>query len=213
MATKKKTTKKSASKKTTKSAAKKKSKKKAGVGLAPTGLLLVNMIPKSLSGETNQDSEPHLTVNPANPLQIIGTAFSPNPGGGAFAPVYMSLDGGNSWALNPIVPSRLGDRLGTGDITTSFNSKATRLYAGILRAGTGNLEFLRTNTPFLSNPMTVLQSRTRGDQPFTHARTTPAGRDVVYIGDNDFNAPGGKTQTVDQSLNGVRRRLRLHLCA
>jgi hypothetical protein len=24
---------------------------------------------------------------------------------------------------------------------------------------------------------------------------------VVYIGDNDFNAPGGKTQTVDQSLN------------
>jgi hypothetical protein len=114
----------------------------------------------------------------------------------------MSLDGGNTWALNPIVPSRLGDRLGTGDITTSFNSNATRLYAGILRAGTGNLEFLRTNTPFLSTPMTVLQSRTRGDQPFTHARTTPAGRDVVYIGDNDFNAPGGKTQTVDQSLNG-----------
>ena len=209
MATKKKTTKKSASKKAkprmAKSAAKKRTGKKAAAGLAPAGFLLVNMIPKSLSGETNQDSEPHLTVNPANTNQIIGTAFSPNPGGGAFAPLYMSPDGGNTWALNPIVPSSPANPLGTGDITTSFNSNATRLYGGILRAGTGNLEFLRTNTPFGPTPMTVLQSRPNGDQPYTHARTIPsgtgAGRDVVYIGDNDFNAPGGKTQTIDQSLN------------
>jgi len=209
MATKKKITKKSASKKAkpraAKGAAKKRAKKKAGIGLAPAGFLLVNMIPRSLSGEINQDSEPHLTVNPANTNQIIGTAFSPNPGGGAFAPIYMSLDGGNTWALNPIVPSTPGSALGTGDITTSFNSNATRLYGGILRAGSGNLEFLRTNTPFGPAPMTVLQSRPNGDQPYTHARTIPsgagAGRDVVYIGDNDFNAPAGRTQTVDQSLN------------
>ena len=91
-----------------KSASKRGAKKHAagGAGLAPAGFLLVNMIPKSLSGETNQDSEPHLTVNPANPNQIIGTAFSPNPGGGPFAPVYMSLDGGNTWALNPSCPAR-----------------------------------------------------------------------------------------------------------
>src|SRR5262249_31905600 len=136
MATKKKTTKKSASKKAksgAKKAAKKSAKKKAGIGLAPTGFLLVNMIPKSLSGETHQDSEPHLTVNPANTQQIIGTAFSPNPGGGALAPIYMSLDGGNTWALNPIVPSAVGSTEGTGDITTSFNSNATKLYGGILR--------------------------------------------------------------------------------
>lgn len=210
MATKKRTTKKSASKKTkartTSGAAKQRTKKKkTAAGLAPTGFLLVNMIPKSLSGETSQDSEPHLTVNPANPKQIIGTAFSPNPGGGAFAPVYMSLDGGNTWALNPIVPSAPGNPLGTGDITTSFNSTATRLYGGILRAGTGNLEFLRTNTPFGPTPMTVLQSRPSADQPYTHASTISsgpgAGRDIVYIGSNDFAAPGGKTQTVDQSLN------------
>jgi hypothetical protein len=117
----------------------------------------------------------------------------------------MSQDGGNTWALNPIVPSAPGNPLGTGDITTSFNSKATKLYAGILRAGTGNLEFLRTNTPFAAAPMTVLQSRAGADQPYTHATTIPsgpnAGKDVVFIGDNDFNAPGGKTQTVDQSLN------------
>ena len=188
-------------------ASKKAGKKRGarGVGLAPAGFLLVNMIPKSLSGETNQDSEPHLTVNPANPNQIVGTAFSPNPGGGAFAPIYFSLDGGDSWQLNPIVPSAAGSTIGTGDITTSFNRNASKLYGGILRAGTGNLEFLRTNTPFGPAPMTVLASRPNADQPFTHATTVPsgpdAGKDRVYIGDNDFSAPGGKTETVDQSLN------------
>ena len=177
----------------------------SGVGQAPAGFLLVNMIPNSLSGETNQDSEPHLTVNPANALQIIGTAFSPNPGGGNRAPVYASTDGGNTWKVNAIVPSTGGSSIGTGDITTSFNRKGTTLYGGILRAGTGNLEFLRTTSPFGPTVMTVLKSRPSADQPFTHATTVPsgvdAGKDRVYIGNNDFAAPAGKTETVDTSLN------------
>jgi hypothetical protein len=207
----KKTSKKPASKKATSvraRGAKGKTGRKAaagGIGQAPPGFALVNMIPKSLSGETNQDSEPHLTVNPSNTKQIIGTAFSPNPGGGALAPVYMSTNGGASWALNPIVPSAPGSSIGTGDITTSFNRNASKLYAGILRAGTGNLEFLRTSTPFGPPAMTVLKSRPSADQPFTHATTVTSGpdtgKDRVYIGDNDFAAPGGKTQTIDQSLN------------
>ncbi len=174
------------------------------VGLGPAGFLLVNMIPKSLSGETAQDSEPHLTVNPANPNQIVGTAFSPNPGGGALAPIYFSLDGGNTWKLNAIVPSAMGSQIGTGDITTCFNRNASKLYGGILRAGTGKLEFLRTSTPFGPAPMTVLASRPNADQPFTHATTVTSGpdtgKDRVYIGDNDFNAVP-KSQTIDESLN------------
>lgn len=203
----KKTSKKSAPKKarSPRKAASKKAAKKGGIGQFPPGFFLIDMIPKSLSGEIAQDSEPHLTVNPANPNQIIGTAFSPNPGGGSLAPVYMSLNGGATWALNPIVPSSPGSGIGTGDITTSFNRTASRLYAGILRAGTGNLEFLRTNTPFGPAAMTVLKSRPSADQPFTHATTVTSGPDVgkdrVYIGDNDFAAPGGKTQTLDESLN------------
>src|SRR5260370_5249352 len=109
-----------AKKKSKKSASKKSSprapratKKKGAKGtarpaaLGPAGFLLVNMIPKSLSGETAQDSEPHLTVNPANPNQIVGTAFSPNPGGGSLAPIYFSLDVGDTWKLTAIVPSAL----------------------------------------------------------------------------------------------------------
>jgi hypothetical protein len=104
------------------------------------------------------------------------------------------------WVLNAIVPSTTGSGLGTFDITSSFNKNGSQLYAGILRDPTANLEFLRTSS--LSTPMTVLASRPNADQPFTHA-TTVSGQDRVYIGDNDFNAPGGKTQTLDQSLNAA----------
>jgi hypothetical protein len=183
-------------------------KAKTGGKAATAGVTtttLINMIPKSLSGETHQDSEPHLTVNPSNPLQIAATAFTPNPGGGALAPLYVSVDGGNTWVLNPIVPSSTGSQTGTFDITTSFGADGQQLYGGILRAPTGNLEFLRTATFSGSAPMTVLASRPNADQPFTHATTVPsgpdAGKDRVYVGDNDFNATP-KSATLDESLNG-----------
>jgi hypothetical protein len=57
---------------------------------------VVNMIPKVLSGETNQDSEPNLAVNPNNPLQIAATAFTPNPSGGSLASIFISNDGGRT---------------------------------------------------------------------------------------------------------------------
>jgi hypothetical protein len=93
---------------------------------------VVNMIPQSLSGETNQDSEPNLAVNPNNPLQIAATAFTPNPSGGALAPIFVSQDGGQTWALNPIVPCASG--FPTADITTKFGGTSNVFYGGILRA-------------------------------------------------------------------------------
>lgn len=176
-----------------------------GIGQAPVGVFLINMVPKALSGETNQDSEPHLTVNPTNPKQIVGTAFTPDPGGGANAPIYVSNNGGASWTLNSIVPSVPGSGTGTGDITTGLNRSATKLYGSILRAGTGNEEFLRTNNFAGATPMTVLASRPSADQPFTHTRTVTSGpdtgKDRLYIGSNDFAGPGGKTASIDQSHN------------
>src|SRR2546428_2432692 len=164
----------------------------------PGSVFLIDMIPKSISDESAQDSEPHLTVNPANPKQIVGTAFTPDPAGGAMAPIYISSDAGQTWKLNSIVPS-VAASIGTGDITTGFSGKATTLYAGILNAGTFNLQFLRTPNPFLPNPMTILADRPDADQPFTIA-TKKGLKELVYIGDNDFNAPAGKTATVDESL-------------
>ena len=66
-------------------ASKKASRKKTAKKAAAPKVLLVNIIPRSLSGETNQDSEPTLAVNPANPLHIVASAFTPDPQQGQFA--------------------------------------------------------------------------------------------------------------------------------
>jgi hypothetical protein len=164
-------------------------------------LLLVNMVPRSMSRENAQDSEPSIAVNPANPQQIVGTAFTPDPFGGPFAPIYVSTDGGNTWVLNFNVPSQTM----TGDITVAFGSAGNRLYAGILRRPNPAPNVIRMNilrtTNFLSpTPMKVLEDRNEVDQPFVQALTI-AGKDRVYVGGNDFNANDGKTATIDRFLN------------
>ena len=172
-------------------------------------LLLVNMIPNSLSGETEQDSEPMLAVNPNNPLQMVGTAFTPNPMGGSstMAPVFVSTDGGATWTLNTIVPG--GDM--TGDITVAFGPKSNNLYAGILRQDAPlnmtQLNILRTANFQSPAPMQVLVDRLGPDQPFIQSSLGGNGSsstDRVYVGDNLPNrsvpSPGS---TVDFSLNAA----------
>src|SRR6266700_3443986 len=104
-------------------------------------ITVVNIIPQSLSGETNQDSEPNLAVNLANPRQIVASAFTPDPMGGPNAPIYLSTDGGTTWSLNNIVPS--AGSIGTGDITLRFANTSNRLFSAILDGSTGNFEVHR----------------------------------------------------------------------
>lgn len=190
--------------------AKKSAKKKAGA-LAPQSVLVVNMIPRSLSGEDNQDSEPTIAVNPANPKQIAGSAFTPDPGGGPRAPIYVSNDGGQTWTLNAIVPSSVQDGSITADITVAFGTTSNILYAGIIRLpfpdDRTRLNILRTKNFQNTTTMDVLVDRTGAgvDQPYVQAATVAdgpdKGKDRLYVGDNDFSAPQGRTATIDQSLN------------
>jgi hypothetical protein len=169
--------------------------------------VVVNMIPAVFSGESNQDSEPNLAVDPADPRRIVGSAFTPDPLGGANAPVFVSNDGGQTWTLNLIVPSTAA--AATGDITVAFGHDG-RLYTGILRRPGGlRLNILRTtnvNSPAL---MTVLVDRTGSgvDQPYVEAarvmRGAGVGNDRVFVGNNDFNGAAGRTATVDVSLDGA----------
>ena len=196
-------------KKTARRSSKKKAVKKAST--PANQVLLVNMIPKSLSGETHQDSEPTIAVNPANPLQIAASAFTPDPSHGPRAPIYISTDGGNTWTLNSIVPSTVADGSATADITVAFGSSSNNLYAGIIRfpfpGDRTRLNILRTTNFQSSTTMKVLVDRTGAgvDQPYVQAITVKsgadAGKDRVYVGDNDFSAPSGRTATIDQSLN------------
>jgi hypothetical protein len=169
---------------------------------------VVDMIPASMSGETFQDSEPNLAVNPADPLQIAGTAFTVDPAGGSNAPIFVSTDGGNTWALNLILPSVAGSFVGTFDITLRFPNASGLLYIAFLRQpSTGlRLDVFRTSSFASSTPPTILVDEDTSpgpDQPFIQAATQlgggGAGRDHVYIGDNDRPGSGGKTSTIELS--------------
>jgi hypothetical protein len=164
--------------------------------------MLVNMIPQSLSGETHQDSEPNLAVSTTNPNVLVATAFSPSPTGSANAPVYVSTNGGATWTLISIVPGGNGFT-GTDDITVRFGSS---LFAGCLRGDDLALNADRTTDLTGTTAMTVLESRSNVDQPFVQVKTVAAGagagKDKVFVGLNDFSAPGGKTATIDVSQDG-----------
>jgi hypothetical protein len=158
---------------------------------------VVNMIPRSLSAEDNMDSEPSIAVNPADPRQIAASAFTPDPLSSGNGPIYVSTDGGDTWALNVVLP---GGNL-TNDITLRFASHSNVLYAGILRAFTLDLNVLRKIGFTSPGVMTLLLNKTDDDQPYIEA-TTHAGSDRVYLGENDWNHLP-QSSTVDVSTNAV----------
>ena len=153
------------------------------------------MIPKAQSGETNQDSEPNLAVNPANTNDMVATAFTPAPMGGSNAPIYVSTDGGSTWSLRTVVPGN-DTLVGTHDITVGFATTGGVLYAGILNGSTGRMQILRTSGFTSTTPMTALVDRASEDQPWVVAGSvvvSGSSRDRVYVGNEDGNQPNGKT--------------------
>lgn len=170
----------------------------AGCPSKSTGIMVVNMTPNWRSNETNQDSEPFLSIHSTAPGIMIGSAFTPDPGGGSLAPVYVTLSSGDAWDLSMIVPSA-GAMGGTGDITHAHAGQNGRLYAGILRLpGSLLLNILRSPSGFAT--MTPLVSRNNVDQPFVQASTAVLG-ERIYVANNDLGA-GSQTATVDYSLDG-----------
>ena len=191
------------------------------LGTAPNGLaqLVVNMVPETSSNESNQDSEPNLAVNPTNPLQMAGSAFTPNPPlvPPGTSPIYLSADGGLTWTLSSIVPGS------NHDITLRFGGTSNTLYVSWidLRGVFAHTNILRV-TPFPTpSSLTVLQSISRPcffffckviDQPYVEATTVLAGpstgNERVYIGENDLakagsNGGNGDTASLNQSLDAA----------
>jgi hypothetical protein len=162
-------------------------------------VFVINMIPKSLSAETNQDSEPNIAVDPSEPRHLAGTAFTSDPMSGPLAPIYVSSDGGHTWSLNSIVPGGSS----THDITLHFGSTSHVLYCGILRQDDGDLNILRTANFLGAAAMTILEDRSNEDQPWVDAitaRSVPGRPDRLYVGNNNFNTKP-KTATIDLSQN------------
>ena len=148
---------------------------------------IVNMIPAGMSGETFQDSEPNIAVNPERPTEMVGSAFTVAPlslaaaqmGSGSFSPIYVSTDGGSTWALRNIVPGN--GRFGTGDITVAFAPTGGTIYAAILNGDNGRMQILRMPSIASTTPMTVLLERSGPDQPWIVA----APGDRLFVANND----------------------------
>ncbi len=173
---------------------------------ASNGITLVDIIPESLSGETNQDSEPFLAVH-SDPNVLAASAFTPNPSGASSttAPIFISLDGGTTWTLNAIVPSVTM----TCDITQAFGGTAASLprgtlYNGILPNPCSNGTTLHElDTPDIASSTTMAEKNHRDDvdQPFVQV-VQFNDKDHIYIGNNDFGGPSGRTATLDLSTDG-----------
>src|SRR5258708_4289969 len=58
----------------------------------PFVLRAVDLIPGSQSGESDQNSEPSIAVNPVNPMQMFAGTFGGNP-------FFVSTDGGATWSF------------------------------------------------------------------------------------------------------------------
>jgi hypothetical protein len=187
------------------------------------GHRVINMVPESRSGETNQDAEPTLTVDPNGVMRMAGSAFTwDNLTQSAMvtstAPIYVSTDRGNNWNLSFIVPSKVGSPFPTGDITLSFSSTVSGspadgtsvLYGGTLSAATWPtvpMTVLRAPDAFTATVMATLDTRSGNvDQPHTMAKTMSSGQDKLYVGfNNGWNCiiPSGRTATMDVTQNAA----------
>jgi hypothetical protein len=165
-------------------------------------IMVVDIIPEILSGETNTNSEPNLAVNPADPSQIAAAAYLPEPMGGKTAVVFISGDGGNTWGCRSTVPI---DDISC-DFTLRFGGLLNTLYLAALHdpGHKHQPELVICATDRLAKrPMQPGATR-RGkgvDQPYV-AAVTINKKDRVFVGDNDWNGPSERTATIDRSLDG-----------
>ena len=164
---------------------------------------VVDLIPASLSGETNQDSEPFLAVQMANPQVMVASAFTPNPfSSTGNAPLYVSEDAGDTWVLNAITPVQRMTCDITHAISIGEHHPRGDLHAGTLAcAATVTLDESESDDVSSSAVMNVQASRINVDQPFVRALAF-SNMDRIYIGLNDLGQSSGRTATVDVSLDG-----------
>ncbi|HXZ92131.1 MAG TPA: hypothetical protein VEG36_04545, partial [Burkholderiales bacterium] len=178
----------------------------------PGGVRVVDIVHPDQGAEMRRDSEPSVAVNPANPMQIAASAFTPAPSGSK-APIYVSTDGGLHWKLNKILPFN-NSETGTGDITLRFGSSSNILYvAALKKTGSGDsavreLKILRSRDFARSTSMDLLTDDDNevADQPWVEAITTSTGsgtaQDRVYVGfSNECNCTN--TPQIKRSLDAA----------
>jgi len=186
----------------------------AGADMLP--ILVVDAVvnntdPTLTNTDTFNDGETSIAVNPADPDEIVITAFS--GGWGANSPLWHSTDGGNTWTKQftiPVPPGQpgalgcpcdqaldygrgemvsgtfLADEVYTGTTTNPANSANWNWFApaGVTQA---------TNINALGSP----------DQPWLLVNRDPttATQDNVYVAYDDFNGAPDMRVSVSYGVN------------
>jgi hypothetical protein len=164
---------------------------------------IVDIIPESLSGESNMNCEPNLTVNPPDPSQIAASARLPEPMGRKLSVVFVSDDGGTTWSCRFTIPIETSP-----DVTLRFGGLSNTLYVAALRAYDPNKKnkfvTCRSNDFANSQMESILDVKQEPliDQPYIAAAMINQ-RDRVFVGVDDWNGPPGRTAAIVRSLDGT----------
>jgi hypothetical protein len=151
---------------------------------------LRDIVPNSDSGETFQNSEPSIAVNPVDPTQLVAGIFSSS--GSSF---FKSTDGGVTWADYGSVPSF--------DKTIAWKADGSAVLTASITQVTSNTNFtIQTYSGTAADssfgPSINTTSGAGRDQPWM--RTGPSNH--VYVGENNDNNASGKTASVLVSTDG-----------
>lgn len=157
---------------------------------------VVDVIPNAASGETGQNSEPSLAVDPLNPNLMISSAFSSTFSGGQVqSPYWISNDGGATWAS-------FGSLL-SEDKSLAWRQDGVAALTTTLNPASGSNASISTFQSGVSNFGAAINTFNPGqnlDQPWI--RTGASGQTYVTY-NNLSNALGRTASILVSGNNGV----------
>jgi len=178
-------------------------------------VVVSNTDPNLTNTDTFGDQETTIAINPANPSEIVITAFSGS--WGTNAPIWRSADGGNTWTKQftvpapPMVPSALGCPCDQAVDYGRGNRMSGTFLVGDFFAMTADIYSGTTTNPASSAAWNWLigggvAQRTNSagvglaDQPWLLVNRDPttASQDNVYVAYDDFT--GGPDMRVAVAL-------------
>jgi hypothetical protein len=157
-------------------------------------LRIVDIIPATDSGETNQNSEPSIAVNPVDPSQMFAGTFGMLTSGLNPNPFFVSTDGGTTWSDFGIIHD--------DDKSIAWKPDGSAVLVAALVSNPINTYSATVSDSGFGAPINHYVGSDDNDQPWI--RIGPSNH--VYVAFNDlgkFKPPGnGETASVNVSTDG-----------
>ena len=185
-----------------------------GPRLAVPGALIVDLVVAAglASSDTSPDGETSIAVDPVHPDSIAVTAFSGS--WGATAPIWVSADGGATWAKRFSIPVPPGAPEAVGcpcDQTIDFRDSGEVLFGAILGIGTADepiwtgasaapASLAAWQWPVAGSGTATTNHSVFSDQPWLIASRGTG--DLVYVAYTDYgeSLPVNHVAVADQSV-------------